>query len=271
MTRAERIVEELGADVPVAARGMLLIPAAIAAVHGGDAETAREVADQIDHHRHRGGRARSARLRSAHRRPGGAGRGRHRAEHAHVRRGDGERHDGRRLADPGGDHLLRGGRRLRRGVRPTAGRRVDRGAAALVRRPARPRPVPRPVHGPPVTGSPRPGVLGRARPPKPNWPASDWPTPSTLRSASPTTSGASCTACAASWMPPPTRTARRAGTGTTPSPASRCCGWREGDVDGAVRAARRMLDEHGTGPARSGLLRGRGRGAAGGGRHRRGA
>ena len=28
----------------------------------------------------------------------------------------------------------------------------------------------------------------------------------------------------------------------------------EGDVDGAVRAARRMLDEHGTGPARSGLL-----------------
>ena len=28
----------------------------------------------------------------------------------------------------------------------------------------------------------------------------------------------------------------------------------EGDVDGAVRAARRMLDEHGPGPARSGLL-----------------
>ena len=28
----------------------------------------------------------------------------------------------------------------------------------------------------------------------------------------------------------------------------------EGDVDGAVRAARRMLDEHGTGPARSALL-----------------
>ena len=47
MTRAERIVEELGTDVPVAARGMLLIPAAIAAVSTGDAETAREVADQI--------------------------------------------------------------------------------------------------------------------------------------------------------------------------------------------------------------------------------
>jgi ATP/maltotriose-dependent transcriptional regulator MalT len=47
MTRAERIVEELGADVPVAARGMLLIPAAIAAVSTGDAATAREVADQI--------------------------------------------------------------------------------------------------------------------------------------------------------------------------------------------------------------------------------
>jgi ATP/maltotriose-dependent transcriptional regulator MalT len=28
----------------------------------------------------------------------------------------------------------------------------------------------------------------------------------------------------------------------------------QGDVDGAVRAARRMLDEHGSGPARSGLL-----------------
>jgi len=47
MTRAERIVEELGADVPVAARGMLLIPAAIAALSTGDAETARAVADQI--------------------------------------------------------------------------------------------------------------------------------------------------------------------------------------------------------------------------------
>ncbi len=47
MTRAERIVDELGADVPVAARGMLLIPAAIAAVSTGDAETACQVADQI--------------------------------------------------------------------------------------------------------------------------------------------------------------------------------------------------------------------------------
>ena len=84
------------------------------------------------HHRDRGGRARSAGLRSALRRPGGAGRRRHRAEHADVRRGDAQRHDGRRLADPGRDHLLRGGRRLRRGVRPTACGRVDRGAAALV-------------------------------------------------------------------------------------------------------------------------------------------
>ena len=33
--------------MPVAARGMLLIPAALAALHGGDAETARELADQI--------------------------------------------------------------------------------------------------------------------------------------------------------------------------------------------------------------------------------
>jgi ATP/maltotriose-dependent transcriptional regulator MalT len=47
MTRAERIVEELEADVPVAARGMLLIPAAIAAVSSGDAETALDVANQI--------------------------------------------------------------------------------------------------------------------------------------------------------------------------------------------------------------------------------
>jgi DNA-binding NarL/FixJ family response regulator len=47
MTRAERIVEELGPDVPVAARGMLLIPATLAALHGGDAETARELADQM--------------------------------------------------------------------------------------------------------------------------------------------------------------------------------------------------------------------------------
>jgi ATP/maltotriose-dependent transcriptional regulator MalT len=47
MTRAERIVDDLGADVPVAARGMLLIPAAITAVSTGDADTARQVADQI--------------------------------------------------------------------------------------------------------------------------------------------------------------------------------------------------------------------------------
>jgi len=46
MTRAERIVEEL-ADQPVAARGMLLIPAALAAIAAGDAETADEIADQI--------------------------------------------------------------------------------------------------------------------------------------------------------------------------------------------------------------------------------
>ena len=40
-------MEELGPDVPVAARGMLLIPAALAALHGGDAESARELAEQI--------------------------------------------------------------------------------------------------------------------------------------------------------------------------------------------------------------------------------
>ena len=47
MTRAERIVEELGADVPVAAQGMLLIPHAIAAVSSGDSATAFAVADRI--------------------------------------------------------------------------------------------------------------------------------------------------------------------------------------------------------------------------------
>jgi ATP/maltotriose-dependent transcriptional regulator MalT len=47
LTRAERIVDELGADVPIAAQGMLLIPAAIASVGAGDAEAAREFADRI--------------------------------------------------------------------------------------------------------------------------------------------------------------------------------------------------------------------------------
>jgi DNA-binding NarL/FixJ family response regulator len=47
MTRAERIVEELGPDVPVAARGMLLIPATLAALHGGDADTARDLAERM--------------------------------------------------------------------------------------------------------------------------------------------------------------------------------------------------------------------------------
>lgn len=47
LTRAERIVEELEDDVPVAAHGMLLIPAAIAAVSSGDAETALDVANRM--------------------------------------------------------------------------------------------------------------------------------------------------------------------------------------------------------------------------------
>jgi DNA-binding NarL/FixJ family response regulator len=47
MTRAGRIVDELGPDVPVAARGMLLIPAVLGALHGGDAETASALAEQI--------------------------------------------------------------------------------------------------------------------------------------------------------------------------------------------------------------------------------
>jgi ATP/maltotriose-dependent transcriptional regulator MalT len=47
MTRAERIVDELGADAPVAARGMLLIPAALAALTAGDAQTAGELAERI--------------------------------------------------------------------------------------------------------------------------------------------------------------------------------------------------------------------------------
>ena len=47
MTRAERIVEESGGDVPVAAEGMLLIPAAIAAVSSGDHETAVELGNDI--------------------------------------------------------------------------------------------------------------------------------------------------------------------------------------------------------------------------------
>ena len=55
-------------------------------------------------------------------------------------------------------------------------------------------------------------------------------------------------------MPPPRRTARRAGTDTTPAPGLALLRLAEGDVDGAARAARRMLDEHGAGPARSGLL-----------------
>lgn len=47
IARAVRIVEALDADVPVAARGMLLIPAAIGALQGGDAETARDLAEQM--------------------------------------------------------------------------------------------------------------------------------------------------------------------------------------------------------------------------------
>jgi ATP/maltotriose-dependent transcriptional regulator MalT len=46
MSRAERIVDELG-DAPVAARGMLLIPAVLAAISSGDAETAGELAERI--------------------------------------------------------------------------------------------------------------------------------------------------------------------------------------------------------------------------------
>ena len=47
MGRAERIVEELGDGDAPAARGMLLIPAALSAIGEGDAETARALAAQM--------------------------------------------------------------------------------------------------------------------------------------------------------------------------------------------------------------------------------
>jgi ATP/maltotriose-dependent transcriptional regulator MalT len=47
MHRAERIVGELGADEPVAARGWLLIPLALGAITSGDADAARTLADRM--------------------------------------------------------------------------------------------------------------------------------------------------------------------------------------------------------------------------------
>jgi DNA-binding CsgD family transcriptional regulator len=47
MHRAERIVGELGADEPVAARGWLLIPDALGAITSGDADAARALADRM--------------------------------------------------------------------------------------------------------------------------------------------------------------------------------------------------------------------------------
>jgi ATP/maltotriose-dependent transcriptional regulator MalT len=47
MARAQRLTEELDADAPVVARGMLLIPAAIEALQGGDTDAARQLADRM--------------------------------------------------------------------------------------------------------------------------------------------------------------------------------------------------------------------------------
>jgi ATP/maltotriose-dependent transcriptional regulator MalT len=47
MARAERILSELDPDIPVAPRAMLLIPAALGALHAGDAAAAGALAKQI--------------------------------------------------------------------------------------------------------------------------------------------------------------------------------------------------------------------------------
>ena len=90
----------------------------------------------------------------------------------------------------------------------------------------------------------------------------------TRRSASRSTSRASCTGCAVSWTTPSGRTARRAARAGSPRPGSRCCGWRRGTS--RPRRGDATAGRGEPGPARpAGAAGGGGRGAPRRGRHGR--
>ena len=226
MTRAERIVEELGADVPVAAQGMLLIPHAIAAVSSGDAATAFAIADQI------------VSIATAVDEPDLLAFGRLTAGQAALVAGDIAR--SMRLFDEVMVSVTMGD------VSPIpAGiiycavvdgcveacdlRRAAEWTEAL-RRWCDDQPDLVPYRGQCMVHRSQVllahGSWADAAVEAERASARDWRTPSTPRWASRTTSGARCTASAVSSMSPPTPIARRVGTGTNPSPASRCCDWR---------------------------------------------
>ena len=89
-----------------------------------------------------------------------------------------------------------------------------------------PRALPGPVPGPPVTGPPGPRRVAGRRGRRRGRATATSPTPSTRRSAPRCTSSATCTGSAGSMQPPSAPIARRAGTGESRHPASRCCGSR---------------------------------------------
>ena len=109
------------------------------------------------HRRRPLGRARPGRPGPRGRRPGADPAGPDRPRGGPAGRGDGGRRDGRAVADGRRRRLLQRARGLPGAVRPAPGPAVDGRADQLVRHPAGPGPLPRPVPAPPgrAAGAPR--------------------------------------------------------------------------------------------------------------------
>ena len=188
-------------------------------------------------------RRRPARACAAHSRRGRARPARDVTRHETARRGDGRGHLRRRASDSGGHRLLRRGGCVHAGVGSAARRGVDRGARPVVRGATRPRAVPRPVsrasRADPA-GSRRLGGSGRRG------------------RAGPSTTLRACASCArprpvrAGRAPPAPRRLRVRRSSRIAPPANRagnprrewpCCASRQGRIDAAVAAGRRMVEE----------------------------
>ena len=151
LARAERLVEQAGLDG--AGRGLLLLPACLGRAGRRRPARAPQLADEMADIADRVGDHDLLAFGLLGRGQAALALGRGRPWLQAARRGHGGGHHRRGVADPDRDRLLRGDRGVHGRRRPAPGDRVDRGARALVREPARPRAVPRAVPRAPLAGA----------------------------------------------------------------------------------------------------------------------
>ena len=166
-----------------------------------------------------------------------------------ARRGHGRRHRRRGLAHPHRHRLLRRDRSLHGCLRPATRRRMDRGAERLVHGPAGPRALPRPVPRAPGADPAGARRVGRGASPRRSGRVRSSPTPSTRRSASRSTSWASCTGCAASRPTPNARTGPPLEHGREPAPGMALLRLARGKGRGGRRCRAPACCEESGGPA----------------------